>query len=431
MMQQCDLLEAWLDRSGPCLPLYLDVEYEYIGNDNFIPQDCTITRRTISILASRLPRWAVVRMRMPFEIYEEFDRLLKPYGSPLMLQALDIRLFDYGQGRASRNQQGIESGRLLVEAPSLRRLSTHCAVWDTLTLSLSSHLTYLDCFFYPFDHQAALELLSRLPLLIECRLTLSSNWDAVEPNMATFLPNLKSLKIIDNGIILCHIKIAFYDCLSMPNLESLSDKRLFSAHPPSMDEIAVTGHPLFFAIHKNKLNLKSLAFAHYGVQGSAIEQVFKNLPSLTRLQLGAVDFYGVPGAYIQHPVNHYEYFDLCALIIDVDDHDRYSQNSRITATSRALPLLPNLTQFVARGIQHISDDTLSQFILSRLDPVANAKRGIATLKLVEVEFARFMEQDIGPVIMQRAKDVGIEDFQLRLEYLPIPEGTVRCVSPFD
>jgi len=412
--QRCKVAREWLSRSKEC-PLSLSIFKQPPGHDQmFVRQDFddrsnSFHQIVLSTIAPFLHKCKVLKLH---GIFEEIDELVLPEALQ-QLRTLTIvggAVLPMPRTSIIRNRRP----KNLLQAPNLRAIVVDMPLWTYRDLRLvSSNFSVLNLGRVKCEHGEALEMLQRLPRLTHCRLTLC---DA--PNEGHFqpidisLPRLIALFINEDAN--SANTETFLTCIDAPSLQDLG----YMTHIFNIFRLQATTNisrglpfpPLVLLQRLQPNNIKKMSLC-YGLDYIMVQRCFQMTPLVTFLSVGDTSPSGISGTW--QPIGGHvppqmpsertlDYFDLDSLIVPESN-----------GTDGREVLLPNLVDFEAHFPASITDESVLQFVLSRLKP--NSSRGVAILRSVKINFTRRMQLDISPHIIQRAQEAGVV-LDLNLSY---------------
>ncbi|KDR83125.1 hypothetical protein GALMADRAFT_238956 [Galerina marginata CBS 339.88] len=407
MQTRSELAEIWLSRSGSC-PLSISINFfgyygpvlqEDLNDDNPLFQLFT----TIIAFSERFDD---LELCMPFEIYQALQDKISLEMVP-NLRRLRTNFFE----RVTPNANMPRHSVILLEAPKLQKLSMYTdnvsvATFDAVNIpSTWENLT--DLFFHsPITSAEAVQVLRKCQNLEHCKLVVSDGADVyISPDDVLSLPYLRFLCIqLNTGDSMAVI----YRRINAPNLTSFeyqSYHRFPQDYGHGMNGTTQSSPVLSLLERCRGMRKLSVDPRIWSAQDLIFS--FRIASNLTHLILGqpprdgqalVQEFSQGNGPYWMVGFGH---FNLDLLVI----------SEQLTATPFVLIpekeiLLPKLEVFEAFLTGTVTDDTLLQFILSRLgDP---AHKGVTSLKTVKVAFERTRQKDICDEVHQRAEEVGLK-----------------------
>ncbi|PPQ70717.1 hypothetical protein CVT24_000834 [Panaeolus cyanescens] len=426
-------LEEWLARSG-AHPLSLSMKCvdTQIAQDSpelsQKPDDYALN--ILSTSARHSQRWHDLELHMPMRLFDEFQNLVSVDQLPMLTNFRAI--FD---DRMEDDKADIK----WLLTPSLRRLSLKADFhpWDSFAISVNwASLTYL-CLHSPISPRIAAEILVQCQQLEDCSISLLRLWyrhqseqDAITVDNI-YLPRLKSLMIDGDGLYkrmyLCNRIVApelqnVYYYSSQPSF--MRRRRSSSSSPRSTSRERNSQSPLLplrTLLNRSK-SVKKLSFNPRGLSDTEVHQLLQAASSVETL---LVDYYGWKGRPSHSASTWGDCFDLKLLLppslrtMSVDNAEEGGSFDASTTLNQISPndpiLLPHLTSIKAWGVSAMTDQTLLDFITSRMEGECT-KHGCAPLKHVLVSFNRVKQMDIVPRVRKIEPDG--EQLQLSLFYTP-------------
>ncbi|KDR80436.1 hypothetical protein GALMADRAFT_1199674 [Galerina marginata CBS 339.88] len=419
MRARCRLADIWLSRSGSC-PLSISIKLsgglERVPLED-LPEEHPMLHAFRTILSFSY-RFTELELSMPTEIYDLFQNRISLDTLP-RLRKLRMNLF---RRTTHRGLKTMMKPVLLLQVPNLQNISFHSRnftafdpkgippTWESLTNLI---------FHFSITSADAFHVLRRCRNLERCKFIISVGTDVyISSDEELSLLRLRSLSIHVGGT---DSMLLFCRQINAPILDSFNYQH-YNRFPRSYSDDSQASFPPspFLSLLESCNHMKKLSFDPHILTAHDILFSFRFANQLTHLILG------------QRPYGH----NANSSHYDSDEYylksgGGFHLNLLITETSGADKevLLPNLEVFEAYLGTSFSDESLQQFILSRLgDPSRN---GVSALRAVKVIFNRRREMDITEEVYRHAKTLGLK-IELDLCYVkdPLPPVTAKYTDIF-
>lgn len=409
LKRRCEALTKWIIRSGS-LPLSFFIIIGSNGNDlrtiTSGRQISDLTKEMIGALLLCANRWKELEIDASYHTFEYIDQSVM--GPLPLLRSLRIA--------CTRTRARIPLGSSplpkILSVPTIRKLSVEGVPWS-LKIQFSSNITQFTYQHSTLSSRDTVTTLRQMPNLVHCKVYLS-DIDATVSGVVT-LPFLETLYIVSMHWLSGSPSVGvLINCFDAPNLQWFAHETKSLHIYREMSFLnANEPFPALDLVTRCNLDLKKLSFNQCGANQHYMEETFRISPSIVHIQIDLKSEEEIATTN-NADIMHFQSFDLGSLVI---------KNNATSSTSRnfdqSVPvediLLPNLKIFEAGCVIKITDETVSQFVLSRLSP--DPASGVASLQTVKITFFREMQKDISPQILQRAAELGVQ-INLELIYSP-------------
>ncbi|PPQ70720.1 hypothetical protein CVT24_000836 [Panaeolus cyanescens] len=380
-------------------------------------------------------RWHDLELRMPTCLFDEFQNLVSVNQLPMLANFRAI--FEDRPGDRKADIKWLLS-------PSVRRVSLQADL-DSFANSVNwASLTYL-CLHSAISSGMASEILVQCQQLEFCSISLLRFWTRHRPEDDIdidniYLPRLKYLMIDGDGVYqrmyLCNRIIApelrdiFYYShqpafTRRPSFYSDGSSRSTSPEPQRNFQSPLS--PLQTLLNRSKA-VKQLSFNPRGVSDADIYQLLQAASSVETLFL---DYHGWKTPPPSAPGDSFNLKlflppSLRTVPVDNVEGGSFDPSETLSQISPNDPiLLPHLISLKAWGVHAMTDQTLLDFITSRMEGECT-KHGCVPLKRVLMTFKRTRQMDIVPHVRKIEPDG--EQLQLNLVYTPEPPPFAKETS---
>ncbi|KDR80437.1 hypothetical protein GALMADRAFT_277604 [Galerina marginata CBS 339.88] len=406
MRARCRLADIWLSRSGSC-PLSISIKFSgglERGRLEDLPDEHPMLQIFRTVLSFSY-RFTELELSMPIEIYDLLQNRISLDTLP-RLRKLRMNLF---RRTSRRGPKTMMKPVLLLQVPNLQNISFYSrnfTAFDPKTIPPTwESLTNL-IFHFSITSADAFHVLRRCRNLERCKFIIWVGADVyINSDEVLSLLRLRSLSIHVGGT---DSMLSLYRQINAPILDSFNYQH-YNRFPRSYsDDGQVLPAPSpFLSLLERCSCMKKLSFDPHILNAEDILFSFRFANQLTHLILGQRPYGHDANSPHYDSVEYYLKsggFNLDLLITETSGADKEV-------------LLPNLEVFEAYLGTSFSDESLQQFILSRLgDPSRN---GVSALRAVKVIFNRRREMDITEEVYRHAKTLGLK-FELDLRYYKDP-----------
>jgi hypothetical protein len=428
MMQlRCRAVKDWLDRSGS-LPLSLSISFPFgyeSPTDNSDVEEDEVVDPLFHTIRPFAPRWRHLALSMPFYIYQKLETTI-PLDNLSMLRYLKGNIHFHDATPIAPQPTPVPLH--IIDLPALEGLSIYCM---QLTMNLRHHPNSWDrltdiCFESPVSDTDLHGMLKQCHNLIALDVYIQIPWvrlEGLKPTLEmVFLPHLEILKLRESGpasSVISAINAPFVKSLQYicPQRYEHYDDLL---DPPSLS----IPESLIWLISNAAASLETLSINPRAFLLEHVLQCLQLAVHVKELIFGSdepIFSYPVLEEDI-HCETSNDWFNLEAFTVHTPE---YGSSTHSSTPLQNDILLPNLESLEANGGYLIADKNLRKILTSRID---SAQRGLTTpLRRVKVQFARKKREDIGPEIVARARDAGVE-MKLDLIYPP-PGPNIAPLSP--
>ncbi|PPQ67802.1 hypothetical protein CVT25_009107 [Psilocybe cyanescens] len=311
----------------------------------------------------------------------------------------------------------------ILEAPNLRSVSLYMPKWKLSDPRLSSAwptITYL-CLNNPSPVREIFSVLQICPNLVHCKFYLEDFSGSDSATGVAVLNHLKYLHVFEEASH--QMATHLYSSIYAPHLQRLIyQKHLYD--PGELEDKSV--HSPILHLLRQATELKKLTIEPKALSKANTLRAIQALPSITHLVIGSETatfpraFSYRTGSYSRvyrrSPANERFNIKLLSVRDANDGHLSSLASSSLESPDILLPKLEVFETIESEAAPIVSDATLKEFIISRLDLYSKGG-GVSALRQVRATFDRAQTEDIGEEVLRHAKAAGV-DFTLEFDYLP-------------
>ncbi|KDR82009.1 hypothetical protein GALMADRAFT_240426 [Galerina marginata CBS 339.88] len=412
---RCNVAEEWLMRSGTCP---LDISIHYLDSRRFRDLaalkdhgEGDLTIQLLRIIFQFKDRLQSLQLLMHENIYRAKFEVMIPEGGLRMLRTLKTGLYLHAAAESQTS-----SPITLLNSPNLETVAIYTDRWTSNFLPLSTLQRLVS-----LSVDAVLPIANAFPLLkncgnlVHCQLVVmdgAHNPDSWLTGVAN-LPHLQSFQIFDEDEHATNTQfmLRFYSAIRAPHMKWLNYQ--FSGDPKDTIDSTFPILPLLESAKElRKLTLDLAALPDHFIR-KALEAVGH---SVTHLVFGPEPSGPSRKIWPWSPPRNFRptVIGTCGLRLLVipppsDDPSVHPQDV----------LMPHLEIFESAVGSDISDETVLQFIINRMD--STSPTGIAKLKRVRLALSRTKQTDISEAVTRYQESMKLDSGEVHLDitYLPV------------
>ncbi|KAH9484811.1 hypothetical protein JR316_0001713 [Psilocybe cubensis] len=434
---QFEAVVAWLSRSGTC-PLSISIHYVASsirsGYPAFPAENLNVISKLFKVLTDEADRWRHFELSIPKDAYDILVEALE--GSPLPNNLVTLRVsFTPGGVEPSFS----EPPNII---PSLRKISIDDIGHLTNGISRSrlQVLTFLSIHLQRLSTDVAAFVFKNCPSLIHVKFTILSWQQTPSETMPTIhLPELRTLYIGDDSPNLLSTR-GFYDAFYAPKLSTLAFYSLSIGFYPSISPALTPNYPMtpISGLLQKSTRLHTLMLCVDNLSDKQLSEILHSASNITHL------IYGKPTP--PHRVSTFSPSEV-PVLVDGYCETKWDFKSTFFETTGNIdsgsiprtitpPLLPKLERIEfmeSARVKALSNSTLLQFIINRMDPLPSGL--ISSLKEVKVNFnfhlKKKAEINVKESLIKLTQEMGISsNVHLSLTYSEYDYSPLRALGVY-